>query len=814
MATYYVNPVSGNDANDGLTFANAWKTITDGATAVRIAPGDFIRVMKTPDPTLIGPGKWNSKIDIKHSEGVTITGATNTTPITITAVGHGYSADDYIAITAVGGNTNANGLWKIANVTTDTFDLVSSVGNASYTSDGIATQYTSCVVELTTAATRNISLTDNIGKSSSNSVVWTASANVTTTLGSQTTDVAPPSMSVTIAAGFTTGKAAYKSITSTDFSSYQQLSFKFSQTSGTLLSAGGVKLCLCSDTVGNVIVDEFLIPAQPYLSTNLLAFTIDKNANLGTAIQSIALYVVTDTGATQLYLSDIIASKASESADSLSLTSLIGKNNSSEPFFATRSISDTVILLDIWSTGYGNNGLGYYGSAETASTYKIEPFYLYPSYNGTGDGATVNASGTDGNLITFSGGWNDSDMSSVTGTTYFVGSLSGNGIAVANLSYISISNLNFIRYWNAAYLYYSNYITFSSSTVGTNDIGLYIDSSNNCTVNNLIVTCCQSGIYGFGLDLYSIFMANTTIAGCTSGCELTNYIVAEISSLTVINAALCISHEDITSYTANDISVSNGTMSGYAVSLIVVGAATNVSIFNVAKNGLRIDGADMFTVTDFTVDQCGTIGDPNGCVTIDNAVLNNGSFGSVALNPNNKIKSSTKQSRMNLTNVTGLSTTPFTTYAIPLAALTNVSTTDSTVLNGTMYHGLFTAFKDSTTYHGATSNSWKITQTVDYMTANRPIIFPLANIAAVPNVLTTVSVWVKNSASTITGKLICPGWQLNGTDVSSTTSGLTDTWELLTISFTPTVSSVVNIYIYAYGSQNDYLYVSDMTITQ
>ena len=45
MSTFYINPAAGNDANDGLSFANAWKTITSGATEARIAPGDEIRIM-------------------------------------------------------------------------------------------------------------------------------------------------------------------------------------------------------------------------------------------------------------------------------------------------------------------------------------------------------------------------------------------------------------------------------------------------------------------------------------------------------------------------------------------------------------------------------------------------------------------------------------------------------------------------------------------------------------------------------------------------------------------------------------------------
>src|SRR5690242_19929753 len=57
-----------------------------------------------------------------------ITGATNATPIVITAASHGYSNGDIVAIYGVLGNTAANGVWKIANVTTNTFELQTRAG--------------------------------------------------------------------------------------------------------------------------------------------------------------------------------------------------------------------------------------------------------------------------------------------------------------------------------------------------------------------------------------------------------------------------------------------------------------------------------------------------------------------------------------------------------------------------------------------------------------------------------------------------------------------------------------------------------------
>jgi uncharacterized phiE125 gp8 family phage protein len=62
-----------------------------------------------------------------------VTGATNATPIVITSTAHGYVTGDRVMISAVGGNTNANGIWKITRLTADTYSLDASVGNAAYT---------------------------------------------------------------------------------------------------------------------------------------------------------------------------------------------------------------------------------------------------------------------------------------------------------------------------------------------------------------------------------------------------------------------------------------------------------------------------------------------------------------------------------------------------------------------------------------------------------------------------------------------------------------------------------------------------------
>ena len=76
-----------------------------------------------------------------------ITGATNATPIVVTATAHGFANGDLVFIDGVAGNLAANGFWKIANQAANTFELTNpvdgtnAVGSAAYTSGGYAVNY-------------------------------------------------------------------------------------------------------------------------------------------------------------------------------------------------------------------------------------------------------------------------------------------------------------------------------------------------------------------------------------------------------------------------------------------------------------------------------------------------------------------------------------------------------------------------------------------------------------------------------------------------------------------------------------------------
>jgi PKD domain/Matrixin len=91
-----------------------------------------------------GPGSWAGTATIPtpgttvRFNSTVITGASNTSPITITAKDTtGLVNNEQLFISGVGGNTAANGgLFTITNVTPTTFQLVGTTGNGNYTSGG------------------------------------------------------------------------------------------------------------------------------------------------------------------------------------------------------------------------------------------------------------------------------------------------------------------------------------------------------------------------------------------------------------------------------------------------------------------------------------------------------------------------------------------------------------------------------------------------------------------------------------------------------------------------------------------------------
>ncbi len=85
---------------------------------------------------------------------LTITGATNATPIVITtSASHGLATNMFVRNAAVGGNTAANGEFQITVLSGTTYSLNGTVGSGAYTSGGTSQRFG---FEVTTNSTPSV----------------------------------------------------------------------------------------------------------------------------------------------------------------------------------------------------------------------------------------------------------------------------------------------------------------------------------------------------------------------------------------------------------------------------------------------------------------------------------------------------------------------------------------------------------------------------------------------------------------------------------------------------------------------------------
>ena len=86
-------------------------------------------------PTNVGDGTYKEYTFTTRGE-VTISAATNANPIVCTSAGHGYKENTVVYLTGATGNTNVNGIRRLKNVTTDTFELVDATTGANIAGNG------------------------------------------------------------------------------------------------------------------------------------------------------------------------------------------------------------------------------------------------------------------------------------------------------------------------------------------------------------------------------------------------------------------------------------------------------------------------------------------------------------------------------------------------------------------------------------------------------------------------------------------------------------------------------------------------------
>lgn len=728
MAVYFLDYEGGNDANDGLSFANRWKTFGSGATAARIAPGDTIRVMGSPVPTSLG----------------------------------------------------VNGTWT----------------NLSPT--------------VTLASALN-ALIDNCD------TAWTASPNVTCTANTSTYRTPTGSASMAIAAGFTTGLAAYKALAgATDYSAYQGITF-WIQVNATV-AASTLSIRLCSDAAGAVTVDTLVIPALPIANAWVPVY-IDKGSALGASIQSIALYCDADPGTVTVLLDNISTVKAAGN-DNLNLTSLIGKNTAGEYWWALRSINGTTVTLDNCPLSASTATiLGYVGTTETVTTHKRETIKTTMT---TGSVHVVQDSGSSGNSITFSGGWNRTDMSTQDGVTYFDGQCAnGTCLDLTSRSFIHLDKLYAVRYGVGIN------VTAPDCSLGT--VGAVACGSTSVSVSTgatrAIITEA-SIIQGRGNGLLS--QANGVVynavyayglAESASGLYLTGRGIkaTTLKAKNINGSCLVFSASTSNNIELGTIELTNAGMGFSQTTAVHDLRIKTATISNITGIAFQLLGGLNVRLDELTVTNSGT-------ALLVHSSFQNGStiIGNLVTSGNTTVISSgafTGDLRILKSSFAEASPLSFTGSADYYSGRIVFQNFDGTAGDHRTYYGLVTngatVFSDSTTRHSSSGLSWKFNVgNATYITSNFPVVFPVARVAVKANENVFVAIWTRRANTTVTGTFRCRGGQVAGiaNDITASSSAASNVWEQLVLTLTPTEDGVVDLDFTMYGAASTDLFIHDFSV--
>lgn len=757
MAIFYLDPEGGNDANDGTTFANRWKTVTTGASAARIAAGDTIRIIGSPPKTSVG----------------------------------------------------VNGT------------------------------FTNLTETITLASALNVLITDC-------ETNWTASANVTATTNASRKS-GSFSVNLAIAAGFTTGKAAYFDLGSNqDYSAYQGITFWLETNAA--IAASVLQIKLCSDTIGDVAVDTFNIPqCHNAGGTVWIPIYIDKGSALGSAIRSIALYAASDPGTITVKLDNIstVKAKGASQTDNLNLTSLIGAT-STGLLYPIRSISGTTVKVDQRPDQFlgATAGRGWAGTTGSYAVYKQETVRYEMSAGLFGLQLTIQDSGAAGTPITFSGGWNRSDMSVQDSETWIDGTHGycvGWGNSGAK-NYITFEKINMVRWYHG----WSNVSgatnwVFNGTVRGAacNQYLINLNAQSYTTIGN---------VEAAGMGVGTIALAScykTTIGNVTAHGGGTNFTGAYGLTLTTSNRFLSVGNCDIRNtywygiYYDDLFSAKFGTLLfrnidnnpiGNTSLTPVLGRVTFGDIdCDAGAAGILLPYVNQNHVRYGTImsknGTTGVKGHPGPTSFVKSIVTSGNSSYGWGMPSSSMMPSGGRVKTTNITDSTKYSESGYASVGKPTNHWTscrnyeNVADAHRVEYGGPSTPTATITVETGANRHTASGKGWKLAVLNAAYTSTFPFRHCLGQIYVEASALVTLRLYINRSNLNLVVQLVQPLIQIGGvtTDVVDSASGSASTWEELEITFTPNESGIIKPELRAYatdGVTTYTCYFDDMTIGQ
>jgi hypothetical protein len=469
----------------GSSWADAWKTMTSGATAARIQPGDTIRIAKSPALYGMGQATWTvgSRSIVLQPLTSCSFGDSGATKVRVTKNGHNLMNGGVVLVSGTDGGTY-DGRYKITVIDENNFDL----DGTTYSADKSGS--------VTPAYTCSIDDCD---------VLWTAggAGDATVTLLANTVArEGTGALSVAMDASPQTNVLqAYHEISELNLALYDSITFQLFLNE--TITANQWKVCLCSDTAGATVVDTFEIPAL-IKGNGWIPMKIAKSGGgqLGASIKSIAIYSGSSAPAASKYIR--LDNFSACLAAGFSLRTAFSKNSAeqggADPFLLAAGIEDATITLDgdptVVMSG-SNKGPDYAGTTETVNIYCREMIFAEPASATSVVHETAEA-GSSSAVTTFSGGWNTS-TSLRDGDTFFA-SLNGNGTCIKiSKEYITLLGVSFFRFYVGLDLAEDRFdIDVSNANHCRTGITMTGSNTDTYTITNVRNVCCGDQ-HGLGL---------------------------------------------------------------------------------------------------------------------------------------------------------------------------------------------------------------------------------------------------------------------------------------------------------------------------
>ena len=691
MAIFYMDPEDGDNAADGLSFANRRRS-----TLPTLAAGDTVRWIAAPDPV--------------------------------------------------------------------------SIGSATWTNDGTIT--------LGSARTVDLYLEGS----------WTAAPNTAVSAYTPSRKEGVNSAAFTANAGFTTGLANYYATGTKDCSMHDKV-FLWFRPFTAVADLSIFQLCLCSDAAGATPVNTLTLPAINAVANQWIPILLDNGGPLGSAIESIAFYTTSDPG-TFTWLADNIFATSD-----ISPFSLISKNSSADPDFSAgeepwwpiRSIVGTTVTLEYGSWNSTNTTVspGYYGTTESVTTYLLDPLKFLPQAAFTTQIFSNVTNGTAGNPVTFSGGWNRTDMTTQTGLSWMTpenctGYFMVMGGTRAYQSYEKIGWVRGHHLLNAANGA-THILANSCHSISGGDGFNLLSQVGYVTMDNC------SGIGGSGVGIILTGTKNH-MRNCRAHLNLQRSFVGNVASEMAVEDCL------LTDGNTNASIVCQYSNIHFTNCIVARGTR---GVYLERSSGRWLD----CEVHDGALSAFYLVG---GLYNFLNLITSGNTVGFATIGAGNIVHSH---------NWIYDEVTPATFEDADdqwVISMRDDGVEGAMILrtdNGTIE-------AQAAIRHTASGVAWQISPTGTIRDADYPLVHKVGYIFVESGVATTVSVWLRRTHADLTGTLRIKGEQLTGiTETSSAMTAAADTWEQRSVTFTPTDTGFVDVQIEAYGGTTYSLYWDDLTVS-